>query len=48
MKIFIVGLNHKIADIEVREKLAFDGPKLHEGLMRFKELPGVKARMGIG
>ena len=42
MKVFIVGLNHKIADIEVREKLAFDGPKLLEGLMRFKELPEVK------
>lgn len=42
MKVFIVGLNHKIADIEVREKLAFDGPKLLEGLMRFKELPEVQ------
>ena len=41
MKVFIVGLNHKVADIEVREKLAFDGPKLLEGLMRFKELPDV-------
>jgi glutamyl-tRNA reductase len=42
MKLFIVGLNHKIADIEVREKLAFDGPKLLEGLMRFRELPEVQ------
>jgi glutamyl-tRNA reductase len=42
MKVFIVGLNHKVADIEVREKLAFDGPKLLEGLMRFKELPEVQ------
>jgi len=42
MKVFIVGLNHKIADIEVREKLAFDGAKLLEGLMRFKELPEVQ------
>lgn len=42
MTVFIVGLNHKIADIEVREKLAFDGPKLLEGLMRFKELPEVQ------
>jgi glutamyl-tRNA reductase len=42
MKVFIVGLNHKIADIDVREKLAFDGPKLLEGLMRFKELPEVQ------
>jgi len=42
MKVFILGLNHKVADIEVREKLAFDGPKLLEGLMRFKELPEIK------
>lgn len=42
MKIFVVGLNHKVADIEVREKLAFNGPKLEEGLMRFRELPEIK------
>lgn len=42
MKIFIAGLNHKIADVDVREKLAFNGPKLEEGLMKFKELPEVK------
>ncbi len=42
MKVFIVGLNHKVADIEVREKLAFDGLKLPEGLIRFKELPEVQ------
>jgi len=42
MKVLVVGLSHNIADIEVREKLAFDGPKLLEGLMRFKELPEVK------
>jgi len=41
MKILVLGLNHKVADIDVREKLAFDGPKLHEGLIRFKELPEV-------
>lgn len=42
MKVFVVGLNHKVADIEVREKLSFDGPKLLEGLLRFKEIPEVK------
>jgi len=41
MRILVVGLNHKVADIEVREKLAFDGPRLNEGLIRFKELPEV-------
>lgn len=42
MKVFVVGLNHKIADVDVREKLAFNGPKLEEGLMRFRELPGIQ------
>ncbi len=42
MKIFVVGLNHKVADVEVREKLAFNGPKLEEGLMRFRELPEIQ------
>jgi glutamyl-tRNA reductase len=41
MKVFVAGLNHKIADVDVREKLAFNGPKLQEGLTRFKELPEV-------
>jgi len=42
MKVFVVGLNHKIADVDVREKLAFNGPKLEEGLLRFRELPEVE------
>ncbi|MEW6584339.1 MAG: glutamyl-tRNA reductase [Nitrospirota bacterium] len=42
MKVFVVGLNHKIADLDVREKLAFNGPKLEEGLMLFSELPEVQ------
>ena len=41
MKVFVAGLNHKIADVDVREKLAFNGPKLQEGLTRFRELPEV-------
>ena len=41
MKVFVAGLNHKIADVDVREKLAFNGPKLEEGLIRFIELPEV-------
>ncbi|HBH61232.1 MAG TPA: glutamyl-tRNA reductase [Nitrospiraceae bacterium] len=32
MEILIVGLNHKTAPIEVREKVAFDGPKLDEAV----------------
>jgi len=42
MRVFVVGLNHKIADVDVREKLAFNGPKLVEGLIKFKELPEVQ------
>ena len=42
MKVFVAGLNHKIADVDVREKLAFSGPKLEEGLTKFKELSGVE------
>lgn len=41
MRLLIVGLNHKTADVEVREKLAFDGPKLEEGLLKLKGLPEV-------
>ncbi|MFZ5906523.1 MAG: glutamyl-tRNA reductase [Nitrospirota bacterium] len=42
MKILVVGLNHKIADVEVREKLAFSGEKLEQGLVMFRELPEVQ------
>ena len=42
MKVFVAGLNHKIADVDVREKLAFSGPKLEEGLARFRALHGVE------
>lgn len=45
MKILIVGLNHNTADVEVREKLAFDGPKLEEGLLRFRGVQGVGEAM---
>jgi len=41
MKVLVAGLNHKIADVDVREKLAFTGSKLEEGLLRFSELPEV-------
>lgn len=41
MRVLVVGLNHTTADVEVREKLAFDGPKLEEGLLKFKGLPSV-------
>ncbi|MBI4684262.1 MAG: glutamyl-tRNA reductase [Nitrospirae bacterium] len=42
MNIFVVGLNHKTADIDVREKLAFNGPKLEDGLQRIATIPEIK------
>jgi glutamyl-tRNA reductase len=42
MKIVVVGLNHKTADVELREKLAFNGPRLEEGLLRIKEIPEIR------
>jgi glutamyl-tRNA reductase len=41
MNILIVGLNHKTAPLEVREKLAFDGDLLKEGMTALRQLPGV-------
>ena len=42
MNILVIGLNHKTAPIEVREKLAFDGPKLEEALNMLKNSDAVK------
>lgn len=39
MSIIVVGLNHRTADIEMRERLAFPGEKLTEGL---KELLSIE------
>ncbi len=36
-KILVVGLNHKSAPVEVRERLAFDTPKVCEALGRLRE-----------
>ena len=41
MKTLIIGLNHHTADVNVREKFAFSGPKLEEGLLAFSDLPEV-------
>ncbi|MEW6569594.1 MAG: glutamyl-tRNA reductase [Nitrospirota bacterium] len=42
MRIFVIGLNHKTADIDVREKFAFSGSKLEEGLAALKKIPDVR------
>ncbi|MBI5664228.1 MAG: glutamyl-tRNA reductase [Nitrospirae bacterium] len=42
MEILVVGLNHKTAPIEVREKVAFNGPKLEEAVNILKTSDVVK------
>lgn len=42
MKILIVGLNHKTANVEIRERLAFNGPKLEEGILQLIKIDGIK------
>ncbi len=37
MKITVVGLNHKTAPVEIRERLAFDCEQLHQALSRLKD-----------
>lgn len=42
MMITVIGANHKTAEIEVRERLAFNGPKLEEGLRELSNHPLIK------
>jgi len=42
MKTVVIGLNHKTADVDLREKLAFNGPKLEDGLRQIRELPEIR------
>ena len=39
MKTVVIGLNHKTADVDLREKLAFNGPKLEEGIRQIRAAP---------
>ena len=41
MTILVIGLNHKTASVELRERLAFNGPKLEEGLFKVRQLSSV-------
>jgi len=41
MKLFITGLNHRTAPVEVRERLAFDAQVLPEALGSLKKRPGL-------
>jgi glutamyl-tRNA reductase len=42
MKVLVIGLNHKTANVDIREKLAFNGPKLEEGVFGLRKIPEVK------
>jgi glutamyl-tRNA reductase len=42
MDILVIGLNHKTATVEIREKVAFDGEKLGKAVKILKETPSVK------
>ncbi len=42
MKVLVIGVNHRTASVDIREKLAFNGPKLEEGVFGLKKIPEVK------
>ncbi len=42
MRLLITGLNHKTAPVEIRERVAFDGPKLEKGLRGLLESPDIE------
>jgi glutamyl-tRNA reductase len=42
MKVLALGVTHKSASVDIREKLAFNGPKLEEGVFRLREIPEVR------
>ena len=42
MKTVVIGLNHKTADVDLREKLASNGPKLEEGIRQIRALPEIR------
>lgn len=42
MKILVIGLNHRTAGVDIREKLAFPGPKLEAGIFGLRDIPEVK------
>lgn len=42
MNILIIGLNHKTADVHIRERLAFSGARLEEGLRGLRAIEGIE------
>ncbi len=44
MHVIVVGLSHKTAPVEIREKLAVPESRLREALSRLCTYPGVRER----
>ncbi len=42
MEIIVIGLNHKTASIEIRERLAFQESEIEEALRRIKAIPSIR------
>ncbi|SPQ00998.1 Glutamyl-tRNA reductase [Candidatus Sulfobium mesophilum] len=42
MKVLVIGVNHRTASVDIREKLAFNGPKLEDGVFGLRKIPEVK------
>jgi glutamyl-tRNA reductase len=42
MKVLVLGVTHKTAGVDIRERLAFNGPKLEAGIFGLRDLPEVK------
>jgi len=45
MELIVIGLNHKTAPIEIRERLAFPGDRIEAALHQVKSLPLLKENM---
>ena len=45
MSLVVLGLNHRTAPIEVRERIVFDAPRLPAALASLRGLPGVQEAM---
>ncbi|HEX8950135.1 MAG TPA: glutamyl-tRNA reductase [Dissulfurispiraceae bacterium] len=42
MKVLVIGLNHKTANVEIRERLAFNGEKLESGVSGLRKVSEIK------
>jgi glutamyl-tRNA reductase len=45
MNFFVIGVNHKTAPVEVRERFAISEAKLPDALRQLTEMPGVEEGM---